>query len=633
MHVLLIYPNLNAEEGFNHGIAAVSGCLKGRGHETSLLNLNEALADVPSDEEVVELVRRQAPGFVAFSVMTQQYKYALRLAKKIKAALPQIPIGVGGVHTIMCTEEVKNDGFWDFIGVGECDDAFPELIDKLEAGDPDFRNTPNFCIRNTDGTYQQNPLGPYPDLNALPPKDYEIFDLPNMLGRKNGWQSILTSRGCPYRCTYCFNHEVTDRYLEDGGHSRKSFLRHYDTDRILGEIRQLKACHPYIETIIFDDDLFTLNKQYCTDFCKAYADADINIPFVLNAHVQTFTEPVAKALSESPCMIVKFGVESGSPELRKKVLERHMSNQAIIDAFDLCHQYGLHTSAFLMFGLPYENRDMMEETIDLMARIKPGRMRWAIFFPFPGTKSYAISKLGNLIDYRKMDAMDNFFCASCLNFDDQTDLYIRKLQRTFHWRVNARAGFPVADQYAKLVDEVDAMSFGDWHEVSDGVLDRDRGISDALLAQADGAAERIKHYSIRYTEVMAVNSDFILAEKGHYKNLAARRWRAFRENIDAARTAAARLDRSHSTLPTDGTLQNDDMRDAPGSGCVSVAPRQGKPDMPDSDQPTVQQPTGRQTVDLTISADKADAAQKPENGIAANEWRSIPIDPADTSPS
>ncbi len=545
MRILFIYPNLNAEEGFNHGVADLSGCLKARGHATGLININEALYDVPTDESIVEQVRAWGPGFVAFSVMTQQYKYSLRLAKAIKRAMPEIPIGIGGVHTIMCTEEVKNDGFWDFIGVGECDEAFPDLIDKLEAGDPGYWNVPNFCIRREDGTYQHNPLARYPVLDELPPKDYEIFDLPHMLGRKNGWQSVLTSRGCPYRCTYCFNHEVTDRYLEDGGHSRRSFLRHYATDRMLKELKELKKRHPYIETFIFDDDLFTLNKHYCIDFAKAYVDAEVNVPYVLNAHVQTFTEPIAQALSESPCMILKFGVESGSPELRKKVLERHMSNEQILDAFELCHQYGLHTSAFLMFGLPYETRTMMEETIDLMARIRPGRMRWAIFFPFPGTKSYTICKLGDLIDYRKMDAMDNFFCASCLKFDDATDLFIRKLQRAFHWYVNARAGLPASAAYQKLADEVEAMDFATWHELSDGMLQRDREISNGYLSRvAPGDAPAMaanKHYSIRYTEVMAVDSDFVLAEKGEYKNLAARRWKAFREQISESRAAAAAL--------------------------------------------------------------------------------------------
>ncbi|MBI4578108.1 MAG: hypothetical protein HY718_00305, partial [Planctomycetes bacterium] len=202
-------------------------------------------------------------------------------------------------------------------------------------------------------------------------------------------------------------------------------------------------------------------------------------------------------------------------------------------------------SAFLMFGLPYETRAMMEETIDLMARIKPGRMRWAIFFPFAGTKSYTICKLGDLIDYRKMDAMDNYFCASCLKFDEATDLYIRKLQRTFHWRVNARASLPLSADYARLVEEVDELDQAAWHEVSDGILQRDRAISNGYLARVpagDAAGRaRCKHYSIRYTEVMAVDSDFVLAEKGEYKNLGARRWRAFREQISESRATAAAL--------------------------------------------------------------------------------------------
>ena len=275
MRVLFIYPNLNAEEGFNHGVAVLSGCLKACGHVTGLINVNEALYDVPSDEQILEQVRAWRPDFLAFSVMTQQYKYSLRLARNDQTRSARASIAIGGVHAIMCTEEVKNDGFWDYIGVGECDEALPELLDRLAVGGSDIWSVPNFCIRRPDGTYQQNPLGRYPDLNELPPEDYEIFDLAHMLGRKNGWQSVLTSRGCPYRCTYCFNHEVTDRYLDDGGHQRRSYLRHYPVARIVSELKELRKRHPYIETFILDDDLFTLNKSYCTEFVKAYADAGL----------------------------------------------------------------------------------------------------------------------------------------------------------------------------------------------------------------------------------------------------------------------------------------------------------------------------------------------------------------------
>ena len=545
MRVLFVYPNLNAEEGFNHGTAVLSGCLRARGHETGLLNINEALYTIGTDAQIVELVAGWRPDLVAFSVMSQQYRFAVRLARAIRRALPNLPLAVGGVHTIMCTEQVKSDSLWDFIGIGECDEAFPALVDKLEAGDPSFRDTPNFCVRRPDGSYQVNPLGPYPDLGRLPPQDYAIFDLPHMLRHKNGWQSILTSRGCPYRCSYCFNHEVTDRYLADGGHPRRGYLRRYSRERILNELCELKKRHPYIETFIFDDDLFTLDKRWCIDFAHAYADAGIDVPYVLNAHVQSFSEPLARALSESPCMIVKFGVESGSDAMRRKVLDRTMSNQAIVDAFDLCHTYGLHTSAFLMFGMPYESRAMMEETIDLVARMRPGRMRWAIFFPFAGTKSHTIARLGGLIDYRKMDAMDNYFCGSCLTFDPATELFIQKLQRSFHWFVNARAGFPCSNEYAALCDDIERMDADAWQACSEEFLARDREISnrrlEAVRPEEPGAMESCKHYSIRYTEVMAVDSDFVLAEKGDYKHLAARRWKAFRDRIAESRAAGAAL--------------------------------------------------------------------------------------------
>lgn len=538
MHVLFIWPNLNAEEGFSHGVACLSGALRARGHRTSLLNLNEAYGPVPTHDQIIRQIQELQPDLLAFSVMSQQYRYSLDLAQAIRQGLPHLPIAIGGVHTTMCTQQVVQDGLqyalWDYIGVGECDEALPLLVDRLAQRNPAACETPNFYVRTSDNHYRHNPLGRYPDLNALPPEDYEIFDLDDMLRTKNGWQSVLTSRGCPYRCSYCLNHEVSDRYRHEAGQSRVQYLRRYDVKRIIPEIKALRDRHAGVEMFIFDDDLFTLDEKYVVDICKAYVDAGITTPFVVNAHVQSFTEPMAKALADSPCMIVKFGLESGSPALRSKVLDRHMSNQQIIDAFELCQSYGLHSSAFLMFGLPFETRTMMEETIDLVARIKPGRMRWAMFYPFAGTKAYEICRLAGLIDYARMNAMDNYFVASCLKFDPATDLFVQKLQRTFHWHVNARTDWPAAGMYQKRIDEVERISAADWPAMRDEILKQDRNLSNDLLAQGQS------HYSIRYTEVMAVHSDYLLAEKGEAKNQAARRWVAFRQQIDAARSSIGR---------------------------------------------------------------------------------------------
>jgi len=518
MRVLFVYPNLNAEEGFNHGIAVLSGALKARGHQTELININEALYDVPTDAQVVERVRAYDPGLVAFSAMTQQYRHALRLARAIRAALPKVPLAVGGVHTLMCTEQIKADDVWDFIGVGECDEALPDLVDRLEAGDPTHRDVPNLCVRLPDGTYRHNGLGPYPRLETLPPEDYEVYELDHMLPLKNGWQSVLTSRGCPFACTYCFNREMRNRYRTEAGESPRAYLRHTPPQRVVDEIVQLRDRHPAIETIIFDDDLLTLDGDYCIELFERYAASEVGLPFVLNAHVQAFGDDVAAALAKAGCMIVKFGVEAGSEEIRRRVLHRYMSDDQIAEAFETCHRHGLHSSAFLMIGLPFETIDMLNATIDLMVRVGPGRMRWAIFFPFEGTESYAIAEEAGLIDHDKLAAMENYFCASCLRFDKATDLLIRKLQRAFHWFVNARSDWPAAATYRKLVDEIMAMDLQAWLAAEPEMLTQDRELSDRLLDAGS------RHYSIRYTEVMAVDSDYVLAERGGHKHKRVRSW-------------------------------------------------------------------------------------------------------------
>ena len=116
-----------------------------------------------------------------------------------------------------------------------------------------------------------------------------------------------------------------------------------------------------------------------------------------------------------------------------------------------------------------------------------------------------------------------------VKFDAQTDLFVQKLQRTFHWYVNARTDWPAAGTYQKLVDEIEQIPADEWPAMRDEALKRDRALSSELLGQGQS------HYSIRYTEVMAVHSDYLLAEKGDAKNQAARRWVAFRQQIDAAK--------------------------------------------------------------------------------------------------
>jgi len=504
VRVLFIYPSLGCPPGINHGLASLAGVLRSRGHETRLIEVNDGIGSVPSPEEIAEIARAYRPGLIGFSAMTQQFPWCLATARALRGRAVA-PLAIGGVHATMAPEQVAATGAFDYIGIGEADWALADLVDRLDAG-RDVSDCRNFWIVRPDGIVR-NPVGPFPRLEDLPPEEFEIFDLDRMLRAKDGWMSILTSRGCPHRCTYCFNRSIVERYRGDGAIRRlPEYLRHYPVERVIGQILDLKARHPEIRTLIFDDDLFTLDEPYVLEFCRAYREAGIGLEFVVNAHVRVFSERVAAALAAAGSRIVKFGIESGSDRVRREILHRYMSNETIERALRIAEAHGLHTSTFIMFGLPGETIEEVHETLALCAKARVGRFRWALFYPFPGTESHAMAERLGLIDPARLESTLSYFEASPLRFGEAHDLFLEKLAVACPWWVNAKSHWPCAPLYHERVREIESLDRAAWEARRGSVRDEDRQLSDRLLR--DG----IPHYSIRYSSVMGVRSDYVLKE-------------------------------------------------------------------------------------------------------------------------
>ena len=168
----------------------------------------------------------------------------------------------------------------------------------------------------------------------------------------------------------------------------------------------------------------------------------------------------------------------------------------------------LPTSAFVMIGLPTETREEIEETLQICADIEMGRFRWALFYPFPGTAGYTISKDLDLIDFEKAARMGNYFDASCLRFDEEHDYYLERLAVFCHWYVNARSSWECRPIYEKLVAEIDALPRAEFRARREELKTRDRELSDELMEKD------VVHYSQRYSHVMGVRSDFVKWERG-----------------------------------------------------------------------------------------------------------------------
>lgn len=497
MKILFIYPNLYSQIGFNYGVAFLSAVLKQKGHETRLIQVSERL-NGPLDLEAIQReVLAFGPEMVCLSVTTNQHQYGRLIARHLRSFW-EGPVVIGGVHPTMAPEEVIQEDCFDYLCVGEGELALLELAEELDRGG-EGRQIRNIWSRR-GGEVIANPVRPFVKLDALPRKDYEIFSFQRMIEAKDGWVGIMTSRGCPFRCSYCFNGRMVDRYRQDLGRpaSQLGYIRRHPIADVMEEMDYLLSHYRGIDTFIFDDDLFTHDKEYLAAFCQEYRQA-IRLPFVVNAHVKRFDPEIARTLKEAGCKLVKFGLESGSPRVRDRVLRRSMSNQEIAQAFETAHRYGLATSAFVMLGLPQESWEDLRMTLELLARIRPDRFRWALFFPYVGTEAYALSRKAGLIDEEKRQSLSNFTEESCLEFGVEHNLRLRRLKRAFPWYVNALSSDPaVANLYRQLLGLMEELGEDRLDDLGRNVLSLDENLSRLL-----SAAGR-EHYTIKYNDFMAV---------------------------------------------------------------------------------------------------------------------------------
>jgi radical SAM superfamily enzyme YgiQ (UPF0313 family) len=502
MKIFFIYPSAGSQLGFNYGVAHISAVLKEAGHKVAYWQLCEDIEPLPSEAEFIARIGQENPDILAFSVVTNQWPYTQTLASWAREKF-SFPLVIGGVHTLAGTEEILKTGLFNYVFRGECEEAFLEFVEKMKYNQ-NVENIRNLAFMH-NGKIKINPVRPLPDLAKLPTKDYQSMDFQRLVNAKQGWVGLMSSRGCPFSCTYCFNHAMVKAYTKDLQCTigQLGYIRRFSIEQMIQEIQYLLKNYQNIRTFIFDDDLFTLDKCYVKAFCQAYKKV-CNIPSVVNAHVAFFGEECARDLAEANCKIVKFGVESGSPRIRNKILNRHMSNESIIEAIQTVHNCGMHSSVFIMIGLPDETTEDLFQTIKLMAKAKPGRFRWTYYFPFPGTKAYEISQASGNIDFEKMKSLKNFTDESCLRFSRDHNLLLGKVGRIMPWFVNAYSDLPVAKFYMEKVKEILDLDEEQWNQLSPHLQEMDNDYSKHFCEKG------LSHYAVKYNPFMGVISDYFL---------------------------------------------------------------------------------------------------------------------------
>jgi len=422
MKILFVWTDVETNYGpatYHLGVASLSGALKAAGHKTSLLRFDTL---VEKDELFRILDESEKPGMLAFSAMTNQFDYCARLATWAKEKWPDVPILFGGHHPTLAPDEVIGVPAVDMICLGEGEEAFVELVDRMARGD-DFSDVRNFWIKR-DGEIIKNDVRPlHGDINALPFMDLDICHLNELFAYSGMYLELMAGRGCPYQCTYCCNPAVVRFYKGKGKVVRKRTV-----DKVIEEIKYHLKNYPQMSCVFFADETFTLDKKWILAFCEAYK-REIGLPFVAMVRPETLDEEMIRIMADAGCDLLRIGVESGNEWLRTNVLKRHMTNEQIISAFDLAEKYGIRTGAFAMMGLPYETPEMIEETIALLRRCNPNNLQLSIFYPLPGTELYDVCEREGFLTEEKATS---YFDRPVLNLPTVTREQVSHYFASFH---------------------------------------------------------------------------------------------------------------------------------------------------------------------------------------------------------
>jgi len=385
MKILIVYPNIHsmARNEVNIGLCLIAAVLKKAGHQVILFK-----PDIFSRSTFLYRVKEYRPRLIGFSVTTHQYPYAVKYAELLKQNF-DIPIVFGGFHPTLAPEEVISNPNIDIACLGEGEYPLLELADALEQK-KEILNIPNLWSKK-NGVVSRSEIRPLiENLDSLPFPDREFFVQREIL-RRNGYRiDVLCGRGCPYNCSYCSLPAL--RKVNQG---KGKFVRLRSVNNVLDEIKYLRRNYKITETH-FQDDTFTLDKEWLADFAEVYS-SECRIPFHCSTRIECIDEERVKLLRKAGCVSVTFGIETGNEELRKQVLNRHMTNRQIIDVFRLMKEAKIKILALNMVGLPGETLKMIQETIDFNKLLNPDWIGVSIFNPYPQTKLYEECKINGYL--------------------------------------------------------------------------------------------------------------------------------------------------------------------------------------------------------------------------------------------
>ncbi len=395
-HEVIVY-----DADYNENPSIIGNACLTRYHGKYLDSFHEP--DNPVWKEVRQTIAAARPDVVGITMCTAYAASAFRVAEISKAVHPACPVIVGGPHATVRAEEVLTIcPAVDYVVRGEGEITARELIGAIAdcglriadssggsvkaEGLGDGRAVPQEDHRQaaldaatlevidglsfrTRGAIRHNPLRhKIRDLDGFAPPDRTLM-MNRATYSPEDMGLIMTSRGCPFSCTFC----ATDNRQ----------VRYRSIEHVLREIRHVRDTFGTVHFTLKDDS-FTVDKKRVAEFCGALAREGLRIGWECNTRVDLVTEEMLRTMKRAGCNSVKVGIESGS----ERVLER-MNKRITLDqihaAARLFRKVGIHWTGYFLIGTPGESLEDIRRTLALMYEVRPDFAAIGVYEPFPET--------------------------------------------------------------------------------------------------------------------------------------------------------------------------------------------------------------------------------------------------------
>ena len=356
------------------GLLYLASVLKEAGYEVSVL---DAAVKGWNLERVEKWVRKEDPEVLGLSTFAGNLGHVVELARRVKEARPELKIILGGPQATFTADPLlRKYSLVDLVVRGEAEEIIVGVLRVLE-GKEEPGEVRGISYRVGDKVVHNPPAGPVLDLDSLPRPDRSLLGVKysstlGPLSFSSGKSTtVLTSRGCPYRCTFCSCMAF-----------RGSLCKFRSPENVVGELEELEG--EGYEEVGFVDDSFTLVRKRVERICELMRKRKLNLSWWCESRVDAVSLELFREMKRAGCEAVFFGLESGSQRILDYYQKRITPEQSV-RAVEAARRAGLNTTGTFIVGAPVETREEVLQTLRFAGRLKLDAVGAGPLWVYPGT--------------------------------------------------------------------------------------------------------------------------------------------------------------------------------------------------------------------------------------------------------